>query len=700
MNYIVGVDIGGTFTDVVVVDAKGKVTLGKTFSQPSNFSEGVIKGIGIAARQLGISPADLLGNTGLFLHSTTIAENAIVGGALDKGGLLVTRGFEDTLFIMRGGYGRWSGLSDDEKKDPINQDKPPPVIPLQMIRGIKERTDSGGQIIARVDENEVIKAVENLLKTGAEAIGVSFLWSFRNPENENIVKRVINQLHPGLFLTISSEIAPTLGEYERTSTVALNACLGPLVSNYLGNLKKKLEENGFRGTMLVMQAYGGLLTAEEAASRCVGMIESGPVSGLVGSKLLGDRLGFKDIIATDMGGTTFKVGVVKEGTIEYQREPTVFRYHYALPKMDIVSIGIAGGSVISLDPRTNAPRIGPRSAGAYPGPVCYGFGGKEPTLTDVDLILGYLNPGFFLGGSKELDIEKASHIFKSTIADPLGMDIMKAAGAIYRLANSLIYDLVHKMTVARGVDPRGYLLFAFGGTAGMHAAAFARELDVRGVVIPHSASVHGAFGLVSADLVYEEQITRPLREPVNPQEINDIFSRLAGKVTRKLRQDGYKGKVNLQKSIDMRFRRQVHLVTTPVNVKGPLNRAQLEKTCNLFVELYKKRYGQDSAFREAGIELVSFKARGTRQLKKPQVRGQKLAGPVAKAAFLGTKKAYFDDGGKVIAARTYDFEKLLPGNVVEGAAIIWTPITTIVINPGQKAHCDQYKNILITWKSS
>lgn len=699
MNYIIGVDIGGTFTDVVAVDETGHVEFGKALSTPSDFAEGILNGLIIVAERVGISIYTLLRNTRLFLHSTTIAENAIVDGALAKAGLLITRGFEDTLLMMRGGYGRWSGLSDDEKKDPINQDKPPPLIPSGMTRGIKERTNSSGLILVEPGESGVRKALEQLLKNGAEAIGVSFLWSFRNPENENAVRKIVESLYPGLFLTLSHEIAPTLGEYERTSTVALNAGLGPLVSRYLRNLDEKLRKSGFGGKMLVMQAYGGLLEVEAASSKCVGMIESGPVSGLVGSKLLGEQLGLNDIIAIDMGGTTFKVGLINEGTIEYQREPMVLRYHYALPKMDVVSLGVAGGSIVSLDSRTNMPGVGPKSAGAHPGPICYGFGGQEPTLTDVDLILGYLNSEFFLGGRLKLDFERASKIFKQKVADPLGMEVLEAAGAVNRLANNLIYDLLHKVTVSRGLDPRGYSLFSFGGTAGMHVGNVAEELGVKSIVIPHSASVHGAFGLVSADVVYENQVTRPMSGAVDVVLINEILTQLAGRVKNQLKSGGFKEEdIIIRQSIDMRFRRQVHLITTPVEPGGELRETDLEKIYDHFVKLYQNRYGKDSAYREAGIELVSFRARGIGLLRKPELRGEEMRGPDPKEAFAGTRKAYFNSGkiGVLRKARTYDFGKLLPGNEIEGPSIVWTPITTIVVNPGQKGICDKHKNIWIT----
>src|SRR5262245_13319358 len=364
MEYVVGIDIGGTCTDCVVLGDDGRVTLGKAFSTPADLSTGIVDAIQIAASDLGTPLDELLGATRLFLHSTTVAENAVVDGALATAGLITNGGFEDTLFAMRGGYGRWSGLAEDEKRNPVETDKLPPILPRSLTVGIRERTDSLGRTHVQADEAEVEAAVRQLLDAGVAALGVSLLWSFANPEAEKLVERVARRLAPDVFVTLSHEIAPIVGEYERTSTVALNSRLGPVVDRYLRQLRDDVHERGFRGTLLVMQAYGGLLPVDRAATRPVGLSESGPVSVLVGSQHLGEALGFDNIIAADVGGTTFKVGTVRKGLIEYQRESMVLRYHYALPKMDVVSLGLAGGSIISIDPRNGSPRIGPRSHGS------------------------------------------------------------------------------------------------------------------------------------------------------------------------------------------------------------------------------------------------------------------------------------------------------------------------------------------------
>jgi N-methylhydantoinase A len=697
MQYVVGIDIGGTCTDCVVIDDAGKVTLGKTFSTPSDFSVGIMDALAVAARSLELDLRGLLEKTRLFLHSTTIAENAVLDGTLARGGLITTRGFEQTLFATRGGYGRWSGLTEEQKRNPMETEKLPPLIPISRIRGIKERTDARGYVLVHADEAEIESAVKSLLDAGIETLGVCLLWSFANPEAEQLVARVARRLRPDLFVTLSHEIAPIVGEYERTSTVALNARLGPVVAHYLQELQSKLDSDGFDGTFLVMQAYGGLLPADKAADRPVAMIESGPVSGLVGSKQLGKRINFRNIIAADMGGTTFKVGVVREGLIEYQREPMVLRYHYALPKMDVVSLGLAGGSIISVDERTGIPQIGPQSAGSYPGPVCYDHGGEEPTITDVDAILGFLNPAFFLGGREQLNIEKATEVLRKKVAEPLEMSVFEAAAAMYKLANSMIYDLLHKVTIQRGLDPRHFALFSYGGTAGMHVAAYGQELGVSHIIVPHSAAVHGAFGLITSDIVHEDQTTSAMRAPWDLERLNAIFTELGDRVTAQLRQEGFDEQtIQIGRSIDMRYRRQVHIMTVPVRDDGALTPATLEATIALFENLYEEKYGRESAYREAGIELVSYRVRGTGLVKTPEFRTQEMAAADASHAVKETRRAWVYQVEAFQDVKGYDFNRLLPGNQVQGPAIIWTPITTVVLNPNQVAGVDQLKNLVLT----
>lgn len=701
MRFIIGVDIGGTFTDAVIVNDRGQLTLSKSFSTPSDFSQGIIDALWLAAAEQELDLGELLASTLLFLHGTTVAENAVVAGDIASVGLLTTRGFEDTLQIARGGYGRWSGLTEEQTRDPIHTDKPPPLIPRSMIAGVKERTDRKGKQVIRADPEEIEQTVQRLVDAGAESLAICFLWSFANPANEELAVETIKHKFSQLFLSVSHVIAPVMGEYERTSTVVLNSALGPVVERYAVSLAEKLRELGFKGRLLVAQAYGGVLPLELAVGRPVGAIESGPVSGLMGARWLGEKIGCRNVIAADMGGTTFKVGVIRDGLIEYQSKPIVYRYHFSLPKIDVTSLGLAGGSIISLDPRTGTPQIGPRSAGSFPGPICYDHGGEEPTITDVDAILGFLHPEYFLGGREKLNIVKAEQIFSRTIAEPLSMSALEAAAAIYKLVNSMIYDLLHRVTVERGIDPREYALFSFGGTAGMHVGSYSAELGVSQVVVPFSAAVHGAFGLVTSDVVHEEQLTRVISMPAEIGEVNRPFSELVDSVTLQLEKDGFRGSdILIERSVDMRFRRQVHVLNVPIGGTSTLDEVTMMETVDAFEDLYTKRYGKETAFRNAGIEILSFRVRGTGLVRKPALQADIIGTEDPGTALVERRKAYVSGSDTVERINGYDFEKLSPGNEIRGPAIIWTSTTTVVLGDDQAARVDEYKDLVITLRGA
>ena len=696
MSFTIAIDIGGTCTDCAAMDDQGRLHIAKAFSTPPDFSEGIIDALRLVADEVGIELEQLMYETQLFLHSTSVAENAIINGHLAVAGLITTKGFEHSLAATRGGYGRWSGLTELEKRDPIHTDKPPPIIPADLIRGIEGRTGSEQERLVDMDDDDVQSAIAALTSEGIQSLAVSLLWSTLNPDVEQRVADIAIRHQRDLFVSLSHQIAPVIGEYERTSTTALNARLGPVVRDYLNNLMTRLQRLGFEGTVLVMQAHGGLLPVSDAEARPVGMIESGPVSGLIGSQQLGRDLGIHNIIATDMGGTTFKVGVVRDGRIDYERNSMVLRYHFASPKLDVTSLGLAGGSIISVDRRSGAPSIGPRSAGSYPGPVCYGNGGDEPTVTDVDAILGYLNSDFFLGGSRALDIERARELFEERVAHPLGMTLDQAAPRIYRLANSLIGDMLHKVTVQRGLDPRSFTLVSIGGTAGMHVTCYASLLDVHQVVIPRSASVHSALGLLGSDIVHQEQSTRSVSLPVDPAQIQALFEPLVQRAKARLREEGFSSEMTaISRSIDMRYRRQTNIITVPVDEESEFDEPLLDKVIDRFEELYEQRYGKDSGFRDAGIECVSFRVRGTGFVEHPSIEPAWDRGTDPRGALVQRVRAWVDDHGSFEEVPGYSFELLCPGNVVPGPAVIWSPITTVVLRDVDTARVDAAANLLV-----
>jgi N-methylhydantoinase A len=696
-RYIIATDVGGTCTDCLIMCEGFPPYIGKALSTPPNFADGVIDSIRSALPELRLTLEELLEQTQLFLHGSTIAENTILTGSGSRIGLLATAGFEDTLLVTRGAYGRWGGLTEDEIKHPIMTDRPVPLVTSERLCGVTERIDYKGAVVAELDEAEVERAVRYLVdEQKVEAIAVCLLWSVANPSHERRIRDIIKRVAPRVLVSLSSDTSTAPGEYERTSTTAINAYTEHIVKGYLLNLQRVLSECGYDGPVMVMQGYGGLLPAAEAAERSIGMIESGPAAGVIAASFVGDLMGDRDVIAADMGGTTFKVSVVQNGRMEYAREPMVGRYHYVAPKIEVFSIGVAGGSIVSLDPGTNIPMVGPRSAGALPGPVCYGLGGREPTLTDVLLLIGYLDPKTFLYGSMTLDPKAARRVFAEQIADPLGMPIEEAAFGIYQVAAAQIFDLIHKITVERGLDPRDFVLHSFGGTCGLLAGMFGQELQVKRVVIPYTASVNCALGLVAADIVHEYSITKRMIAPPPATVVNAIYDPMIEKALSQLRSEGfYDEKIRLQWSIDLRYGRQVHEVTTPVNARTPLDENGVQQIVHDFEQLYEQKYGPGSAFRGAEMEMTAFRLTARGLMSRPQIERSALTGSSSIQAKTG-ERAIFVPGKKGIArASIYDFLKLKPGNVIEGPAIIHTPITTIAVQDRQIARMDEFRNVIL-----
>ena len=698
-SYVIATDVGGTCTDTVVFAAGEPIHIGKALSTPPDFANGVIDSIRSAADAMGIPFGDLLGRTSLFTHGSTVVDNALLtrGGA--RTGLITTEGFEDTLLVTRGAYGRWAGLAEEGLKHPVKTDRAPSLVPAERIRGVPERVDYKGAVIRELDDESAEAAIRHLVEgAGVEAIAICLLWSPYNPVHEQRIREIAATVAPGAYVTISSDIAPVPGEYERTSTTVINAYAGRIAHDYITELQALLSEEGYGGPLLVMQGYGGLLPAKEASNRAVGMIECGPAAGVIGARYLGGTMGDPDVIAADMGGTTFKVGVIQGGALEFAREPLVDRYHYVAPKIEVVSIGAGGGSIVSLEPRTGVPRVGPQSAGARPGPVCYGLGGTEPTLTDVMTLIGYMDPATFLGGALRLDIQAARKAFEASIARPMGMDVNEAAFGIYRIAAAQIADLIHEITVERGLDPRDFVLHAFGGSCPLLAGVFGRELNVKRIVVPYTASVNCAFGLVSADVVHEFAHTATCPVPTPVEEINAIYAPMVERARAQLADEGFAdGDVELQWSADLRYRRQVHEVTTPVRASTPLDEAGLATLVSDFEALYERKYGKGSAYRGAGIEMTLFRLSARGRMTRPEIPVEPLAGEDASAAHRGKRDVFVEAEGGFAPADIYDFASLASGNLIAGPAVIHTPITTIVVQAAQTARMDPWRNIVIAF---
>jgi len=696
MNYVVGVDIGGTFTDCVVVDEEGRVTIGKSLSTPADFSQGALNSVADAARNLGLKDAgELLRFTRLFFHACTIGDNTLITRSGAKTGLIMTRGFGDALHMMRGKIGE--GLTENEIAHKSALGKPEPFVPRKLVEEITERIDYKGKELIRLDVAAAEQALERLVSKGVESVAICFLWSIMNDSHEIQLAEISKNKYPHVFFTLSSEVAPYIGEYERAATTVFNAYIGPKISSYLQKLQTFLKNSGLEREALIMQAYGGVLGIDATCKNAVGIIESGPAAGIVGTRFLGEHIGEKNILATDMGGTTFKVSVVRDGIVERDYKPVILRHSILSTKIWVESIGAGGGSIAWIDPETGLLKVGPQGAGASPGPVCYDVGGDEPTVSDADLVLGYLNEHYFLGGRMKLNKSKTFAAIREKIAQPLRMTEVEAAAGIYRIANSHMSDLIRKATVERGHDPRNFVLFAFGGAAPVHASRYAAELGVRQVVIPLTASVHGATGLISSDVVYEYGKSDHVVMPVDVARVNENFSGLLHRALKDLRAAGFsENDIDIMRSVDMRYRYQVHELNVPFAVgTATITERDMETLAAAFDELYEKAFGHGSGYREAGKEILTFRLTAAGLLKKPDIKPAHVAKSDGAAALSGEREAYFEENKKFVPTRIYDFRRMEPGAEFGGPAIIETPVTTIVVNPGDRAAMDEYRNIRI-----
>ena len=696
-KYIVGVDIGGTFTDCVVLSESGKIAIGKALSTPDDFAQGAVNAVADAARSFGLSSEDeVLRSTRLFFHACTIGENTLItrGGA--RTGLITTTGFADTVLMMRGRI--TDGLTDEEATHLSAVSKPEPFVPRRLIEEVCERIDYKGEVIMPLDSADAEAAVKTLIAKGVESVAVCLLWSVSNDAHERIIADVLKRSYPRLFFTLSNEVAPFVGEYERTATTVFNAYIGPRISAYLTNLGRVLKSKGLQRDPLIMQAYGGVLGTEATCKNAVGTIESGPCSGVVGTQFVARLIGEPNVIATDMGGTTFKVSVIRDGVIGRDYKPVLLQHRILSTKIWIESIGAGGGSIAWVDSETGLLKVGPQGAGAKPGPVCYGLGGSEPTVSDANLILGYLNENYFLGGKMRLNRAGALNAIRNKIARPLGMSELEAASGIHRIATAHMSDLIRKATVEKGHDPRNFTLFAYGGAAPVHASRYSTQLGVKKVIIPLTASVHGALGLISSDVVYEYGKSDHLIVPVDLGRVNENFAGLVKQAVRDLNNAGFTlENIKIVRSVDMRYRYQVHELNVPFpSSTSEITQEAMEHLYAQFDALYEKAYGPGSAYREAGREIIIFRVTAIGELQRPKIESAGRRDTNTDQAIKGKRDVYFEEYRNFVPTAVYDFERLNPGSEISGPAIVETPVTTVVVNPPDRAALDEFRNIIVT----
>jgi N-methylhydantoinase A len=687
LRYRIGVDIGGTFTDCVVTDEQGGRRVAKALTTPGSLQDGVLDAVTVNAEQLAMSRQELLGATELFVHGTTQATNAMLTRTGARTGLITTRGHEDAIIIGKV-YAKVAGLSERDVVHSSRLRKPDPIVPRSLIRGVTERVDRDGDVIVALSEAEVIEAVDSLLADGVEAIAVSLLWSFVNDSHEQRIKAILAQRAPGVFTAYSHEVAPVLGEYERTATTAITAYVGPKVVGYLEELESRLRADGLAHPLLVMQASGGLTSVLDAASRPIVTLDSGPTGGILGCQHLGRLYGESNVICTDVGGTSFDVGLILGGEVPLESEPVVAQYSLRMPKVLVNSIGSGGGSIAWLD-EGGLLRVGPQSAGSRPGPACYGSGGLEATVTDADLVLGYLDGDNFLGGRMRLHRDLALAAL-ARLGEALAMEPEEVAVGVFRIINSQMADLIRKSTIEQGHDPRECVLVAYGGAGPTHAVFYGHDIGVRAILVLADSTVFSAEGMLTCDITHTAEASRVVGTPFTPESLAALTARFEALEQRVMGQFEAEGadprEVTLARTIGVRFRQQVQALEVEVD-GGSLDAGAGERILERFISRYGQVYGEGSLLLGGGNEVELHRVVGTRAIEPVAFPEHELEGPDSAAALKGARSAYFEPAG-FIATSVYDGEALRAGNVVEGPAIIERMGDSVVVPPGFTAQVD------------
>ena len=702
MGYVIGVDVGGTFTDAVAIGGDGGMVSSKTPSTPPDYGSGVIAAVDILAKELGLTTDGLLADTDYIAHGTTSSLNALVMGKVPDVGFITTMGHRDSIFIMNV-EGRYLGRPQHELQDVMGQSKPRGIVPRRLAREVVERIDRAGAVVVALDEAHARGVVREILAQGVRAIAVSLLWSFRNPAHERRLREIIHQEDANVFVALSSEVSPRIREFARHSTTIMSTQIGPGLALYLSELEGQLRARGLKGSLLVMQSSGGAIAASEAAASAITTIGGVLTGGVVGCVYLAQQLGHKNVIATDVGGTTFLAGLIVDGEPVRASGTIVNQFPINVPTLKVEAIGAGGGAIAWIDSGRNL-HVGPASAQAIPGPACYGAGGTEPTNTDANLVLGILPETGLLGGLKPIRKDLAEDAIRRRIAEPLGLSVEDAAAAIHAVQNAQTGDLLRKIVVESGYDPREFVVYAFGGAGPAHCAAYAAEVGVGKVVVPLGpvASAFSAFGLAISDIVLVREHSDPMTAPYDPLRVQQNFEHLEAAVHEAMNRQGIPlDTIELYREIDMRYGLQLGEVTAPM-AAGTLDAALMAESVDEFERRYARLYGEGSGFREAGIHGITFRVRGVGVLKvDPNFEELPAAhGKDASSAMSARRPVCLDGRKGFVSTAIYDYRLLRAGHVIEGPAVIEVPTTSVVVPEGMRGEVDRFGNLHIETRSN
>lgn len=689
-KFAIGVDVGGTFTDFVLLLPTGESRIFKVLSTPDDPSSAVFDGLAEIAAANAMTVEDFLAKTERIVLGTTVTTNAVLTGRWCKTGLLTTRGFRDALQMRRGVRERFY----DNKYL-----APDPIVPRTRRLPVSGRIDQAGRELEPLAIADVDEAARLLAQEGVESVAVCFMHSYANDAHERAAAERLRALLPGVYLSISSEILPQLRFYERTSTTVLNAAVGPLLSTYLRRLTKRLGDANFAGVLLVMQSNGGVTSPEVVVHRAASTLLSGPAAGPIAGRHLMAQHGEDSYITIDMGGTSFEASLVKGGAPAITTGAQVNRFAMALPTMDIKTIGAGGGSLAWID-SGGLLRMGPQSAGAKPGPVCYGLGGTVPTTTDANLVLGYLSPGYFAGGRIGLDAAAARAAIDAYVARPLGTDVASAAAGMYRVMNVNMASAIREISVERGRDPRDFALICAGGAAGSHAAYIAREIGITKVLVPAEASVFCAGGMLRSDLRHDyvrSCATAFAADRLDTRRFAQLVDEMKDQGARTLEGENIAPeRRKFAFALDLRYRGQYHEVRVEDIPPAELDPVDFGAVAARFHAQHDRLYGYSLAAEGTPVELVNIRVTAFGVTDKPTSVPSQRGGPDASHARKGKRPVYLPDESRFVEAPVYAGERLIHGNRLPGPAVVEYVTTSIFVPPGWDLAVDGYGTAAMT----
>lgn len=678
-QYRLGIDAGGTFTDFILADRSGGVRIFKALSTPQDPTRAIQNGLALIEEETGITPREIVSNADLCINGTTVGLNALIQHKGARTGLIATAGHQDSIEIRLG------HKEDGYRYDP---DYPPArmLVPRYLRRGVRERVLSTGAVHSALNEEDVREACRHFLAEGVESVAISFVWSVLHPAHERRAGEIVREMMPGVRLTLGSALYPQVREYTRTSTAIVNAYLAPILAGYVEKVDGYFQSLGARAPVRYFQSNGGLALGRVVSDQSVYAINSGPASAPQAALYLGEPWGMEDIITVDMGGTSFDITLTRNGRANVSKDIDFLRYRIGIPMIQVETLGAGGGSIGWID-EMGLLQMGPQSAGSEPGPACYDQGGEQPTTTDANLVLGYLNPDGLVGGRLPLNVEKARRAIETHLAKPLGISVEKAAHGMFTIVNNNMVNAIRRVSVERGYDPRDFVLNCAGGATAAHITALAREMGIRKVLISKLASGLCAFGQIISDVKYNYMAPAPVRleGAEAAAKLDALFKELEAKGRADLAGDGFGAeRVSVLRSLDMRYVGQVHECTVSVE-PFEVTEAALERLKAAFHARHEELY----TYSEPGsvVEVVNVESALTGAVDKP-ARMTIAAGQGAHAALAGTREMIFAADGTQQDTPVYEGAKLGAGDRILGPAVIQEVTTTIVIEPGWTAELD------------